>query len=137
MDNRLFQKRISDREASTQRPIGDGSTKKSAPKSERSRAHRLDHIAKKHPCKVEAQGGSSVYPRVFYNRLCKLSKVRLSLHCKLKCFLATTAAPAADTGKGIPPAKYRLFYLSLFYTISLCRKSSDNSAVCITENDFF
>ena len=26
---------------------------------------------------------------------------------------------------------------SLFHAISLCRESSDNSAVCITENDLF
>lgn len=46
MDNRQFQKRISDREESAQLPIGDGRTKKSGPKSERSRALRLNHTEK-------------------------------------------------------------------------------------------
>jgi hypothetical protein len=38
--------------------------------------------------------------------------------------------------KAVIRPKVRLL-VSLFYTISLCRECSDNSAVCITENDFF
>ena len=73
MDNRQFQKRITDSEESAQLPIGYGRTKKSAPKSERR------HLI-----------GPKSYPRVFYNRLCKLSRI---------CFMKM--APIKATAKNI------------------------------------
>ncbi|CZR08468.1 hypothetical protein SAMN05216375_1265 [Trichococcus ilyis] len=74
---------------------------------------------------------------VFYNSICKLSDVRLSFHCKLKSFFSNNSCSSCGYQQGDSTCQVELICSSLFDAISLCWENGNNSAICITENDFF